>query len=196
VVINGCDMVPPLLRCPSGEVVQKDKTRCVKWSAEQLTTERLLLVPLSVEHAAEMVDVLADPKLYEFTGGGAPSVDQLRARYARQAVGRSDDGSQAWFNWIVKLREVGATVGFVQATVESDGPQQIAEVAWVISPDHQRHGMASEATQAILSWLRSHGVDRFVAHIHPEHHASMGVARLQGLSPTQVVQDGEIRWES
>jgi RimJ/RimL family protein N-acetyltransferase len=143
-----------------------------------------------------MVDVLADPALYEFTGGEAPSREQLRARYARQAAGRSGDGSQQWLNWIVKLKDTGVPVGFVQATVESDGAEQLAEVAWVISPRHQGQGIASEATQAMLIWLESHGVDRFVAHIHPGHHASMGVARHQGLSPTTVVQDGEIRWES
>jgi len=39
-------------------------------------------------------------------------------------------------------------------------------------------------------------VSSFVAYVHPEHHASMGVARKQGLHPTPVVEDGEIRWES
>jgi hypothetical protein len=33
-----------------------------------------------------------------------------------------------------------------------------------------------------------------VAHVHPDHRASQGVARAAGLRPTDVVQDGEVRW--
>ena len=163
-------------------------------SAERLTTERLVLEPLSVAHAAEMVGVLADPALYEFTGGEAPTLEELRNRYARQSAGRSGDGTPWLLNWIVRVKETDMPVGYVQATVEPDGSHDVAEVAWVISPDHQGHGIASEATAAMLGWLRSQGVDRFAAYIHPEHHASMGVARRQGLHPKTVVQDGEIRW--
>jgi RimJ/RimL family protein N-acetyltransferase len=143
-----------------------------------------------------MVDVLADPALYEFTGGEAPTFEELRGRYARLAIGRSGDGAQWWLNWIVRPRDSGVPVGFVQATVESGGAERVAEIAWVISPDHQGNGMASEAAQAMLGWLKLHGVTRFAAYIHPGHHASMGVARRQGLHPTTVVQEGEIRWES
>jgi hypothetical protein len=35
---------------------------------------------------------------------------------------------------------------------------------------------------------------RFTAHIHPDHVASIGVARTLGLSPTSTVVDGEVRW--
>ena len=36
---------------------------------------------------------------------------------------------------------------------------------------------------------------RFViAHIHPGHLASQGVARAAGLSPTGDVHNGEVRW--
>jgi RimJ/RimL family protein N-acetyltransferase len=143
-----------------------------------------------------MVDVLADPALYEYTGGAAPSLEQLQARYAAQSAGRSGDGSQWWLNWIVRLKDTGEPVGFVQATVESEGPERVANIAWVISPRHQGHGIASEAARAMLTWLQSQEVVRFVAYINPGHQASMGVARRLGLSPTTVIQGGETRWES
>lgn len=40
------------------------------------------------------------------------------------------------------------------------------------------------------------GVSRLRAHIHPEHEASMAVARSVGLAPTDALVDGETRWES
>ena len=37
-----------------------------------ISTARLDLLPLRVEHAAEMAEVLADPALHTFTGGTWP----------------------------------------------------------------------------------------------------------------------------
>ncbi len=163
---------------------------------EPVMSVRLHLEPLSVEHSLGMVEVLADASMYEYTGGEAPSFEQLQRRYAAQSVEHSEDGLQGWFNWIVKPKNSDAPIGFVQATVEQSGPKVVANIAWVISPIHQGQGMASEATKAMNSWLRSKGVNSFVAYLHPSHFASMGVARNQGLHPTPMLEDGEIRWES
>ncbi|MCK2141665.1 GNAT family N-acetyltransferase, partial [Streptomyces sp. WAC00276] len=40
-----------------------------------------------------------------------------------------------------------------------------------------------------------HGVPTVVAHVHPEHAASVAVASAAGLRPTPHWQDGERRWE-
>jgi RimJ/RimL family protein N-acetyltransferase len=42
--------------------------------------------------------------------------------------------------------------------------------------------------------LCHHGVEALVAHVHPTHEASVRVARYLGLTPTDLVEDGEIRW--
>jgi RimJ/RimL family protein N-acetyltransferase len=165
-------------------------------TTEPIISLRLLLEPLSVEHAAAMIEVLADPSLYDYTGGEIPSLTVLEKRYATQAVGHSDDGSQWWLNWVVTKRDVGTPVGFVQATVEDDGVSLVADIAWVISPNWQGQGIASEAAQAMVAWLRSHGVHRLTAHIHPDHQASMKVAQNQALHATSSKKDGETRWES
>ncbi len=169
----------------------------MRWpQIEAVTTERLRLDPLSVDHAIDMVGVLADPSLYEYMGGEGPSLEQLQRRYTSQAYGRSQDESEGWFNWIVTGRDTDAPIGFVQATIQQHGPLFVAEIAWVIAPIHQGRGMASEAAIAMTQWLRSNGVSRFIAHVHPEHLASIGVARHVGLHPTPVLKDGEVRWES
>ena len=167
------------------------------WPAsEPIITARLLLEPLSVEHAPSMIEVLADPSLYDYTGGEIPSLKLLEKRYAAQAVGHSDDGSQWWLNWVVIKRDIGRPVGYVQATVEDDGSTLVADIAWVVSPKWQGQGIASEATRAMVAWLRSNGVHRLTAHIHPNHQASMKVAQNQALHATSSKKDGETRWES
>jgi len=67
--------------------------------AAVLNGERVCLEPLRVEHAEELAPVLEDPLLHIFLGGEPADRDQLRARYRRQVVGRSPDGSQRWLNW-------------------------------------------------------------------------------------------------
>jgi RimJ/RimL family protein N-acetyltransferase len=167
------------------------------WPAsEPIVTARLLLEPLSVGHAPSMIEVLAEPSLYEYTGSEAPSLKLLEHRYAVQAVGHSDDGSQWWLNWVVIMRDLGRPVGYVQATVEYDGSRLVADIAWVVSPTWQGNGIASEATRAMVDWLRSNGVHSLTAHIHPDHQASMKVAQNQALHATSSKKDGETRWES
>lgn len=166
--------------------------------AVELQTLRLTLEPLRVDHAGEMTPLLADRSLYAFTGGQPPSLAELRGRYQRQVTGRSPDGAEAWLNWIVRRRDDGQAVGFVQAAISTDPPPPApvtAVLAWVLGARHQGLGYAREAGQALVAWLTSTGVNRLVAYIHPEHAASMGVARALGLEPTDDRVDNEVVWE-
>lgn len=165
-------------------------------AAEPLESVRLELEPLMVQHAQEMTHVLAPPTIYEHIGGAAPSEQQLVDLYARQVVGHSGDGEQGWLNWIIRRRDTGEPIGFTQATLVRSDESLEADLAWVVSPRHQGAGFATEAAQAVRGWLRSHGVGRLVAHIGPTNHASIAVARHLGLRFTDVVVDGENRWES
>jgi RimJ/RimL family protein N-acetyltransferase len=161
-------------------------------SAAPIATPRLRLVPLRVDDADEMAAVLAAPSLYAFTGGEPPSVDELGERYAVQVAGPAED-DEAWRNWIVREENdgvAGAAIGYVQATVTGDA----ADVAWVIGEPWQGRGYASEAAQAMVGWLGTHGIRTVSAHIHPDHDASAAVADRVGLKPTLTVEDGERLW--
>jgi RimJ/RimL family protein N-acetyltransferase len=161
-------------------------------SPAMIRTERLVLSPLVVDDADEMVDVLGDDRMYEFTGGAPLGLEPLRERYRRLAVGRSGDGSELWFNWIVRRAADSTAVGAVQATVMPDGAA--AEVAWEVGIPWQGCGFASEAAVAMVDWLIAGGVRSISACVHPRHHASARVAARAGLAPTSEVVDGETVW--
>ncbi len=166
--------------------------------AVPLESLRLTLEPLRVDHADEMAPLLADAELYTFTGADPPTLDELRARYARQVTGRSPDGVESWLNWIVRRRDDGRAVGFVQAAISPDPPPPApvtAVLAWVMGIRFQGEGYAREAAGALIEWLASVGVQRLAAYINAEHTASMGVARALGLHPTADRVDGEVVWE-
>ncbi|MFF3645204.1 GNAT family N-acetyltransferase [Streptomyces sp. NPDC002564] len=160
----------------------------------EIRTARLDLLPLRVGHAEEMAAVLGDPALHTFIGGAPDDADALRARYRRMLAGSPEPGV-SWCNWVLKLRdgERACLIGTVQATVGADGS---AEIAWVVGTPWQGHGFASEAARGLVAWLAERSVRTVVAHVHPGHAASAAVARAAGLAATDVVQDGEVRWQS
>jgi RimJ/RimL family protein N-acetyltransferase len=85
-------------------------------------------------------------------------------------------------------------VGTVQATLPAGGPPAgPAEVAWVLAREAQGRGYAREAARSLVARLQAAGWT-VIAHVHPGHLASQGVARAAGLSPTEDVHDGEVRW--
>jgi RimJ/RimL family protein N-acetyltransferase len=156
--------------------------------AATLRTARLSLTPLRVDDADAMATVLADERLYEFTGGEPPTAAELRGRYARQVAG-SGRPDEVWLNWIVRVG--GEPVGYAQASVEPAAG--VAWVAWVIGTPWQGNGYAAEAAAAVVGWLRDRGLAATAA-IAPGHLASERVAAAAGLSVTDEVVDGERVW--
>ena len=161
-------------------------------ATDQISSARLRLAPLKVADAAEMVEVLSGAALYACTGGAPPGLDELRARYARQAAGRSPDGREEWRNWILRREPGGEAVGYVQATITGEGRR--AEIAWVVGLAWQGQGYATEAARALVGWLDARGVGVIQAHIRPGHAASAAVARRAGLRPSGAITGGEQLW--
>ncbi len=159
-------------------------------ATEPLRTQRLTLTPLAAGDAAEMVEVLSDPSLYEFTGGEPPTLGSLSELYAFQTAG-SPREDETWHNWVMRLG--GSAIGYVQATVIADA----AEMAWVVGIGWQGRGYAIEAARSMRDWLALRGATQFTAHIHPDHGASKAVARALGLDETgRLDEEGEMIWAS
>ena len=155
-----------------------------------LQTERLDLEPLVLAHAPELFPRLRDAKLYEFLDSEPPkSVEILEEQYRRWEPRRSPDGAQAWLNWVARLRHAGH-VGWFQATVHADGR---ADLAYLVFPEHQRHGYAVEACRAIVSHVKEHYAARTIrATIEPANAASIALAKKLGL--TQTGEDSRGAW--
>jgi RimJ/RimL family protein N-acetyltransferase len=57
----------------------------------------------------------------------------------------------------------------------------IPELGWVLAPVKHGKGYATEAAKAALQWGRKHfGTNGFACLIHPDHRASIKVARKCG----------------
>jgi hypothetical protein len=71
--------------------------------AELIRTPRLTLIPLAVEHAAEMAEALDDPALHTFIGGSPATPAELRSRYTRMVSGPPPGRDEVWLNWVIRL---------------------------------------------------------------------------------------------
>jgi RimJ/RimL family protein N-acetyltransferase len=156
-----------------------------------IRTDRLTLKPLGRLDAPGLYRVLADPELYQFTGGEPPVsesalVDILQRREAR----RSPAGDEIWLNWVAHETALASAIGYVQATISSTS----SRVAWVIGSQWQRRGYASEMARALVEWLEERGAPDIRAWIRPDHAASRKVAARAGLQATGEQHDGEQLW--
>ncbi|MCZ0991639.1 GNAT family N-acetyltransferase [Streptomyces diastatochromogenes] len=161
--------------------------------APAISTRRLDLLPLHVEHAEEMAVVLSDPALHTYIGGTPDTPQALRSRFRRMTAG-SPDPAVSWLNWVIRQRDESCLTGTVQATVSPSGNGPIAEVAWVVGTPWQGRGIATEAARGLVDWLSRQRVQTVIAHIHPEHRASAAVATAAGLTLTDEWHEGEMLW--
>ncbi|MGQ0625730.1 MAG: GNAT family N-acetyltransferase [Sporichthyaceae bacterium] len=159
----------------------------------QLSTPRLFLDALRAEDADEMAVVLGDERLHTYIGDAPLELADLRVRYQFLERG-SRRPQEIWVNWILRQRTDHAAVGTVQATITVGESTRTATIAWVVGVPWQGNGYAGEAAIALVTWLRTQGVDRIEAHIHPEHAASAAVATRAGLTPSDERVDGETVW--
>ena len=104
------------------------------------------------------------------------------------------DTERRWLNWVVRERASGVAVGGMQGEVTAGADGLEGELAWIVGVEHQGRGYAREAAAAVAAWMHGAGDLRLFADIHPEHAASMAVARSLDLHQTDEIVHGELRW--
>ncbi len=134
-----------------------------------------------------MFPLLQDERIYAYLPGKPPtSENALRDRYAFLSRGRSPDGHEHWLNWILHRLEGDEPIGFIQATVSP--PRCL--IAYVLHPDAQGHGYATEATVAVIDHLfTAYPIDAVTAEIHVDNVPSIALVKRLGF--TWVRHDAE-----
>ena len=102
---------------------------------ERLLTRRLELVPIVAGDAEELTEVFGDERLYVFLGSRPTTTEELRAQFARLAVG------VAWQGQGIASEAARAVVGWLER-------RGVATITAHIHPDH--HASATVASRAGL----------------------------------------------
>lgn len=147
-----------------------------------LQTERLILRAQGPQDTAPLTAAFADDDFarYITRERRALSVDEA---WRPIAMGPGSWHVSGFGPWMAEDRATGAPVGRV-------GPWQPAgwpdfEIGWIILPDQQGKGYATEAAAAAMVWVRgTMGRDYVIHNIEAENVASQRVARALGSEPT------------
>lgn len=115
-----------------------------------LKTDRLVLEPIAVGHADEMVSVLSDPQLYVFVPQDPPDICKLRKTYEFWSRRISPDKDELWLNWVARWVEHDQLIGHFQVGYK---PGE-ASMAYTVGVNFQRKGFAAEALLEIICFLK------------------------------------------
>ena len=165
----------------------------------ELTTARLVMVPLSMAHGAGMFALFSAPEVCRYSGRARDADGQdivLPAR--RQAdsdriIGLFLAGAAQgeWFRWAVLRRGDGRFMG----AVGFNRLGEISEIAYHLLPEFWGKGIMREAAGAALEWLRGRpGVRAVEAHIQAGNQRSMALAACLGFHMAGEDGEGRLRY--
>jgi ribosomal-protein-alanine N-acetyltransferase len=147
---------------------------------QAIATGSLTLEPQTAAHAEEMFAVLSDPAIYEYENEPPPSLEWLRARFAKLESRRSANGQEQWLNWVIRLPS-SELIGYVQATIDRTGR---AAIAYELSSAHWGRGLARQAVAAMISELvQRYQVRQLTAVFKRRNLRSMRLLERLGFSP-------------
>lgn len=164
----------------------------------QLETARLRLRPHRLADFDAMHAMWADPATTRYISGIPSTTEQSWHRLLRYAGHWQLLG---FGYWLIERRADGAFVGeagfadFRRAFAPPQ-PETVGEpeAGWVLRPEMQGHGYATEALTAMVAWAERHTTwaSSFCI-ISPEHTASQRLAGRLGFAPVGTVDvHGEV----
>lgn len=121
-------------------------------AAPTLTTDRLILEPLSMDHWDEYAAMWADPRTTRYIGG---SPREHKESWIKFLAGSALWDHLGYGYWAFTDRQSGALLGvgglaqWQRGIAELDG---FAEAGWGFAPDAWGKGYATEAITAVLAW--------------------------------------------
>lgn len=147
--------------------------------AAPLRSARLDIEPVRAVLANEVWPQLDDERLWRYFPSQRPAtLGDLQRLYKKWERG-SPHASQVWCNWLCRERSSGHLVASMQATVFPH--EAVSYVAYMVFARHQRKGYASEATQAVIAYVRdTYAVRTFFAEMDKRNEPSYRLAESLG----------------
>ncbi len=159
----------------------------MKAHPEAIVTERLVLAPLDVEHAAALFEALRDSEVYRYVPGEAPhDANVLALRYRRTAAGPTAP-DERWWNWAVAANDrPDLPFGTVEATLSQSGLH--ASLGYMFGRAAWGRGFAFEACRAAIEYLRTNArTERIDAYVDTRNERSIRLAERLGMQRVETI---------
>lgn len=155
-----------------------------------IETERLTIKPYASEDAAFLSALLTDPEIAKtFMVPEFDSPEQAEA-LAKKLIAFSREEDTAHLEYGIYLD--GKRIGFVNDCGVED---EEIEIGYVIHPEYQGHGYATEAVRAVIGELREMGFRKVTAGFFEENTASRRVMEKCGMKQNSAAEREEYRGE-
>lgn len=143
-------------------------------------TSRLTVRELAEQDLPELIAMLADPAVMEYSVRGV--CDEQAARRFYDWC-RSSYEAQGFGPWALLEKASGRLVGFCGVSPEPVAGRQEINLGYRLARRFWRQGLATEAVQGVLDYAVPRlGLESVVVIIEPEHRASLRVAEKAGFS--------------
>lgn len=153
-----------------------------------IETERLTIKPYALEDVNRLVDLLINPEIAKtFMVPKFESFEQVE-NLAKKLIAFSHEDDTKHLEYGIYLE--GKLIGFVNDCGIED---EEIEIGYVIHPDYQGHGYATEAVRAIIYELREMGFCKVIAGYFAENMASRCVMEKCGMHQLPVTDEVEYR---
>jgi ribosomal-protein-alanine N-acetyltransferase len=164
-----------------------------------LTSERLILEPLSLAHSAGMFSMWRERDVCRFSGP-VRDFDGLPIALPAENPADSDriidfflrsraEGTR--LRWALITRDEGRFVG----ATGFNSLGSCSDYAYHLHPGAWGRGLMSEASGLAIGWLRDQeGSAEVEAFIHPDNRSSIKLCSRLGFQPTGEIVDGAVRY--
>ncbi|HEX5900293.1 MAG TPA: GNAT family protein [Solirubrobacteraceae bacterium] len=163
-----------------------------------IETERLRLRPLHEDDLGALHAIQSREDVCRWLYWGPRSQDEVREALERQIAGLRERPAEG-VNLAVEPVATGGLVGHVSLSVGPPEHRQ-GEIGFLLHPDHQGRGYATEAAEAMLALaFDTYGLHRVVGRLEPRNVASarvlekLGMRREAHLIENEWVKD---EWQS
>lgn len=155
---------------------------------EPLEAGILVLQPVKRALAAELLEPLREPSLYDFVVDLPPaSLDEVEQRFDRLERELSPECDDTCYGWII--RKDGTPAGLLQATCNSN---RQAFIGYEVFSPFRRQGVAKVAVGAVLGFLAgATDTQQVIAYVDTRNDASIALLLSLGFSRLRLIQGAD-----
>jgi RimJ/RimL family protein N-acetyltransferase len=167
--------------------------------AYPVETERLLLRPHTDADFDDFLALQSRPDVVRWLPWGVREPDEIREVLEKKKLASAIEREGQGLSLVVARREEDGLIGEASLEFRSEEHSQ-GEVGFIIHPDHQGRGFATEAAAAMLELgFEGLGLHRIYGNAEARNAASIGVMERLGMRREAHLVENEFRngeWES
>lgn len=174
------------IRCVGGHCAMTTHPVPPRDATTEFATSRLRLRGMTLDDVDAYVAYRSHPDVTPWLATAKPPDRAEVAQQIEQMTASGGPTAGAWYRYAIEHGD--EIVGDVGVEIRDGGG--IAEIGYVLHPDHRGHGFATEAAAALVDDLiENHAIHRIEASLAPDNVASMRVLESIGMTFEVVARD-------